>query len=178
MYTPAEDSFLLLKNINKYIKPGTKFLEIGAGSGIISEKAKQLGAEVLATDIDSEVVGQLKRKNINIIKSNLFNNINNKDKFDLIVFNPPYLPEHKHDKKKDTTGGKRGDETIIKFLKQAKNYLNKDGKILLITSSLTPMKKIDKILDKDYKSRIIDKKKLFFEQLFLYELSLKTHKSL
>jgi len=174
MYSPKEDSFLLLNNLKKYIKPKIKFLEIGAGSGIISKQAKKLGAEVLAVDIDNEAVKKMK-KQIPIIKSDLFRNLKNQ-KYDLIVFNPPYLPEHKYDKKKDTSGGKKGDETIIRFLKQAKNHLNNNGKILLISSSLTPMEKINKILDKDYKNKTIDKKKLFFEQLYLYEISLKTHK--
>jgi methylase of polypeptide subunit release factors len=37
-----------------------------------------------------------------------------------------------------TTGGKQGDELILKFLKQAQKHLTKKGIILLVLSSLTP----------------------------------------
>lgn len=169
MYNPREDSFLLISCLDKYIHQDTIFLEIGAGSGIISEQAKRLGAKVLAIDVDKDVVQQLKKK-INARVSNLFDNIKKTEKFDIIVFNPPYLPEDKHDKQKDTSGGKRGDETILKFLEQAKLYLNKKGKVLLLLSTHTPRTRINKLL-KNYHSRKIAEEKLFFETLEVLELS-------
>lgn len=168
MYQPEEDSYLLLNILNKYVKKSMKVLEIGAGSGIISEKAKQLGADVLAVDIDSQAIAQLKKKAINAKQSDLFSNI--KGRFDLIIFNPPYLPEHKYDKQKDTTGGKKGDETIINFLLEAKNYLNKNGKILLLLSSLTPRERINKIIRKIWQKKKIKEDKLFFEKLEIWEI--------
>jgi len=95
-----------------------------------------------------------------------------KGKFDVIIFNPPYLPmdeKEPKDSRTATTGGKKGNELIIKFLKQAKNHLANGGKIFLITSSLSP--EIN-FIEFGYKAEIINEKKLFFEQISSWELSL------
>ena len=82
-------------------------------------------------------------------------------KFDLILFNPPYLPE---DKREDTassiatTGGKKGDEIILRFISKAKSHLNNNGIILLLLSSLTPKDKILSSLKKyRFKKEILEK---------------------
>ena len=171
MYEPREDSYFLLENLKDYIKPGIKVLEIGAGSGIISQEAEKLGANVLAGDIDEKAI-QLLKKKLNARQSDLFSNINKNEKFNLIIFNPPYLPEDKYDKEKDTTGGKKGYELALSFLKQAKNHLEKDGKILLILSALSNIREFIKKADKlNTKIKTIAEKALFFEKLFLFEIS-------
>ena len=88
--------------------------------------------------------------------------------FDVIVFNPPYLPEDSReptDSQLATTGGFQGSEIINEFLKEAENYLEKNGKIFLLTSSLTK-----KINYQNYHKKLFGKEKLFFEQLFVWEL--------
>jgi len=179
MYNPEEDSILLSDSIKKYIeKKGKSFkiLDMGTGSGIQAETCKSLGFNnILAADIDTESLKYVKNKvKVKTIKSNLFSKI--KGKFDLILFNPPYLPEHEHDKQKDTSGGKKGDETIIKFLNQAKSHLKKDGNILLLVSSLTPRKEINKIIKKYYKKKKLSEKKLFFENLEVWKIQRKPTK--
>lgn len=175
IYPPREDSFLLEREVKKYAK-GKSFLDIGTGSGIQAKAAKQAGAKsVLAADINPESLKHLKVQGINVVKSNLFSNI--KRKFDLIAFNPPYLPRDKREDKESaltTTGGKRGDEIIINFLKEAKNHLNNDGIILLVISSLTPRKNISSLLKKhslDYK--ILSSQKFFFEELQVWKIKCK-----
>ncbi|MFH1053229.1 MAG: hypothetical protein V1740_02315, partial [Candidatus Woesearchaeota archaeon] len=73
----------------------------------------------------------MKKSKLNAIRSNLFSNINKTNRFDLIIFNPPYLPEDKRepkDSRLNTTAGKKGYEIVIKFLQKARKYLRKDGK--------------------------------------------------
>ena len=167
MYEPREDSFLLLRHVKDYAKG--QVLDIGTGSGILAKEAAKK-ANVTACDIDNEMIKELKKENINgnitFVHSNLFSNI--KGKFDLIMFNPPYLPSQKI-KHKDIDGGKDGTQIIAKFLKQAKKHLKKDGKILLLCSSLN--KGIEKLfMQYQYKFKKIDQESLFFEKLFVYEL--------
>ena len=147
---------------------------MGSGSGIQAETCLKLGfKKVLCADIDKESLEFLKNQKLKTKKSNLFSNI--KSKFDLIIFNPPYLPEDKFDKQKDTTGGKKGDETILRFLKQAKNHLKKDGKILLVLSSFTPKTKINQAIRQNkYKKIKLAEKNIFFEKLFVYEIFLQS----
>jgi release factor glutamine methyltransferase len=80
------------------------------------------------------------------------------------------LPEHPKEKSLETTGGKKGYETITKFLKQAKSHLKKEGKILLIFSSLSKPRIIKEEAKKYYTAKEKSRKKLFFEELFVWEL--------
>ncbi|MEK6845034.1 MAG: HemK2/MTQ2 family protein methyltransferase [Nanoarchaeota archaeon] len=175
IYLPAEDSYLLSevlgKEIQKILKKNfdLKFLEIGSGSGILLETAKKLGIKqehIYGVDINQEAVSHCQSLGFNCIYSDLFENVNGK--FDIIVFNPPYLPEDSKestDSQLATTGGFTGSEIINEFLKQAENYLEKNGKIFLLTSSLTK-----KINWQNYHKKRIGKEKLFFEELFVWEL--------
>jgi len=174
MYNPEEDSYFLQEQLRKYLKNKNKNLRIldtGSGTGIQAETCLQARFKnVLASDIDNESLMLLKKKNIPALKSNLFSKI--KSKFDLIIFNPPYLPENKYDKLQDTTGGRKGDETILKFLMQAKTHLTSNGKILLLISSLTPKDRISKLIQKlNYKKIKTAEKKLFFETLEVWFIS-------
>ena len=173
IYSPAEDSYLLLKVLGKKVpellkeNPELKVLEMGSGSGIHLEALKKIGVKNLfAADINSDAVEHCKKLGFKCVESNLFENI--KDKFDLIVFNPPYLPRDIKEPKSSqiaTTGGKKGNEVINKFIEQSKNHLNENGKIFLLTSSHTA-----KINYNGYKKKLLDKESLFFEQLFVWEL--------
>jgi len=172
IYQSAEDSYLLSdilkKEIPKLLKknPNLIFLEIGAGSGIHLQTISNLGVKrqnIFSSDINIESVQHCNLLGFNCIQSDIFQNINGN--FDFIAFNPPYLPEDKYDREKDTTGGKNGSEIINRFLKQAKFHLKKNGKIFLVTSSLT--KNID---FNNYKKRFLGKEKLFFEELYVWEL--------
>ncbi len=169
IYEPREDSFLLEKTVKKFAK-GKKVLDLGAGSGIIGFACIKAGAtEVTFADINDEVISLLNKKGLRAIKTNLFSNI--KDKFDLIVFNPPYLPRDKREDKDSalaTTGGKCGDEIICKFIEQAPNHLVKKGKILLLISSLTPLGRFVKAYKKSgFSSKLLTREKLFFEELYV-----------
>jgi release factor glutamine methyltransferase len=169
IYFPEEDSYLLQFVIKKLKEKNLNVLEIGCGSGIQLESLRRIGVKkILGADINPDAIKQCKEKGFNCVESNLFSNI--QGKFDLIIFNPPYLPEDKREDRASkiiTTGGKKGSELINNFLKQAKAHLSKKGKIYLLTSSLTRG-----IKWLDYKKKLIARKKLFFEELFVWELTL------
>ena len=175
IYVPEQDSYLLaivLKNrISELLtkNPELKSVEIGCGSGFQLEKLKKIGVKkqnILGVDINEDSVRICNKLGFKCIKSDLFKNI--KEKFDIIIFNPPYLPEDSREPKDSrlaTTGGKKGSEIINKFLSQAKNYLEKNGKIFLVTSSLTKAIKWN-----GFKKKKIAKQKLFFEEIYVWEL--------
>jgi len=96
----------LLTFIKSYAKGS--ILDLGSGTGILAKEAMKYSRDVLAADINQESVSYCKKQGIKAVKSDLFSNI--KGKFDLIIFNPPYLPSGRFDKGKDTTGGKKGNE--------------------------------------------------------------------
>ena len=147
IYSPEEDSYLLSEILRKEIpklleeKPNLTFLEIGSGSGIQLETVLKLGIKkenIFSVDINPKAVEHCKNQGFNCILSNLFENINKK--FDIIIFNPPYLPKNPREPKDSqlaTTGGKNGSEVINEFLRKSKKYLNEKGKIYLLVSSFT-----------------------------------------
>ncbi len=169
IYKPAEDSYLLSDTLKKYVKnTNLKTLEIGIGSGIQLQTLKEIGIkDIFGVDINKDAVKHCKKLGFNCMPSDLFNFV--EGKYDLIVFNPPYLPENRKEPKSSklaTTGGKLGNEIINKFLEQAKNHLNPQGKIYLLTSSLTK-----EIKWGNYKKKLLAKKKLFFEELYVWEVT-------
>ncbi len=171
-YIPAEDSYLILKQIKHYAQGSV--LDMGTGSGILAREAVKYADKVIAVDVNKELIQELKKlnkdKKITYKHSNLFSNI--KQKFNLIIFNPPYLPKDKREAKESaltTTGGKKGYEIIEKFLNNVKKYLKKDGKVLLLFSSLSKKSRIQQILKKNkLKFKQIARKGLFFEKLYVY----------
>ena len=177
--------------------PNLTFLEIGAGSGIHLQTVKILGVKeenIFSSDIDKKAVSYCNLLGFNCIHSDLFDafkdvrfpseavkeiaqpcqegSLQKKPQvsFDLIIFNPPYLPKDSRepeDSKLATTGGKKGNEIILRFLQQAKNHIKENGKIFLITSSLAEDVDFEKM---GYKAKEIGCEKLFFERLCIWEL--------
>lgn len=178
IYQPEEDSYLLKKiiieKIPELLKVNSKlkFLEIGIGSGIQLKAARKAGIKkenIFGVDLNIDAIKHCQSLGLKCMKSNLFENI--KEKFDIIVFNPPYLPEDKNPEDKEskliTTGGKLGSEITNEFLRQSKEHLKENGKIYLLISSLTKG-----INWQNYKKELVAEKKIFFEKLEVYELTI------
>jgi len=180
IYPSAEDSFLMQNTIIKYLKKFPKLiyiLDLGTGSGIQAKTCRNLDFNnILTADINLEAVNKIKKFGIKSIKSNLFSNLKN-NKFDLIIFNPPYLPEDKRepkDSKIQTTAGKKGYELIIKFLEQSTTHLTKTGSIVLLFSSLSNPKIILNTAKKlNFNYKLLNKMKLFFEELYVFKFQLR-----
>ncbi len=178
IYQPSEDSLLLSRILKEQLpslletNPNLKFLEIGTGSGIHLQTALTLGVKkenIFSSDIDQKSVTHCSILGFNCIQSDLFEKI--KGKYNIIIFNPPYLPKDSKEPKSSrlaTTGGEKGSEIILRFLQQAKDYLLENGKIFLVISSLTPEIDLEKL---GYKSKEIGCEKLFMERLCIWELT-------
>lgn len=176
IYEPAEDSYLLQKAVREYAFG--RVLDMGTGSGIQALTAITYPnvREVVAVDMDQKAVENLQKKvkteklrKLNVIQSNLFENV--AGCFNLIVFNPPYLPQDKGIADSSLYGGKKGWELSEKFFSQVSNYLFPDGKILFLFSSLTNKQKIEEILRQHlFQYQEIERQKLAFEELYVYTI--------
>jgi release factor glutamine methyltransferase len=171
LYHPAEDSFFLAECAKHYC--GNLALEIGSGSGVILNTLSQNFNSVVGTDIDYV---SLKHYKSNLPKNGALICCDAASalavKFDFIVSNPPYLSDH--DKKKDITidGGPTGIEATLHFIHSAVSVLQKRGKILTIISSLSDSSKLDKLIkEMNLKKRIVIVRNLFFETLYIIEIS-------
>jgi release factor glutamine methyltransferase len=177
IYQPAEDSYLMSRILKEQLlsllqeNPELKFLEIGVGSGIHLQTAQSSGIKnenIFSSDINQDSVSHCNVLGFNCVHSDLFENI--KGKFNLIIFNPPYLPkdsDEPEDSAVATTGGIKGNEIITRFLKEAKEHLEYNGKIFLITSSLSEDLYFQ---ESGYEAKEAGCEKMFFERLGVWEL--------
>jgi len=166
VYEPAEDSFLL----QKYVKEHAfgRVLDIGTGSGIQALTAADCKnvREVVAVDINKRAIKELSAKRnrkVRAIESDLFSQVN--DKFNLIIFNPPYLPQDLGINDPALYGGEKGWEVSEKFFSEVSDYLISNGKILFLFSSLTDKDKIEEMIS----GRLLDFQELATEKLPLFE---------
>ncbi len=176
VYKPCDDSFILGEAIAAEVRKGEKVLDMGTGAGIQAMIAASKGGEVTAVDINNKAIeclrynAELNKLEIRIIKSNMFSEINYS--FDLIVFNPPYLPEDEMDPEDELTlawdGGKDGRDVVDRFLEQFESHLNREGRVLLIQSSLNGLDStMKKFKELGFKPEIILQKNFFFEKLYV-----------
>lgn len=183
MYLPSDDSYFFREFLEKKLSPegrskSIKILDMGTGSGILARTCSKFTNKknILCVDIQRDSVVKMASEGFNSIQSNLFSKIPRSYKFDVILFNAPYLPRDlKEDRGSqiETTGGTRGDEISIRFIKQSKNYLAPRGKIYLLVSSLTPLTKLAK-----FNPKIVARKKIWFEELLILEFTFEGDKPL
>lgn len=166
VYKPREDSFLLKEVVEQLDISGKKALDMGTGSGIQALTLVKNGADVEATDINSKALSEAEKRaeeqnfNIKFIESDLFENISGK--YDLVVFNPPYLQGGNEFEDGVTwRGGKKGTETIERFLNHVDDYLNPSGEVLIVLSDLVDN---SPILE-NFEVETVREKKLWFETL-------------
>ena len=90
-------------------------------------------------------------------------------KFDLIIFNPPYLPQELAERDIALEGGEKGYETLARFFAKAPAYLKNEGRIIIVFSSFTKKQRVNDIIHKAGLRYIeLKKQHVFFEDLFVY----------
>ncbi len=177
VYEPQEDSFLLKEFVKRYSKGIA--LDMGTGSGLQAREAShsKKTTKVFAVDIDKKAIAFAKKqadhrrhRKITWIVGDLFSPFKSKKYyhfFDTIIFNPPYLPQDHKVREISLEGGRKGHETIERFLHNANRYLNQNGIILLVFSSLTPNVK-DLLQRNLFIGKELGKTHMFFEDIFVY----------
>ena len=193
VYLPSDDTDLLLEVIEEKItkanKNYKKAIEIGSGNAFLSLAIYGNVKELYSTDINPIVIDYLlnvkERYNLEkmkVVYSNLFDSIEETEKFDLIIFNPPYVPTEELSEDEDldeingydlaVNGGIEGREIIDKFIEQLPNHLLEKGECYLLISSLNnPIEIIENLKHKKLNAEIIGSKKLFFEELFVLKIN-------
>lgn len=156
-----------IKKDEKKLKKKIKILDLFAGSGCVGIALLNNTKNTICVfgDIDKNCLKQIKinlglnkikKGRAKIVQTDIFSNI--RGKFNYIVANPPYVAKErlnevqpeviKNEPKIAWYGGKNGLVKIKKFLKQAKNFLTKNGRIFLEIDS-KQVEDIEKILKKE-----------------------------
>ncbi len=177
MYAPSDDTFLLADCIRQY--KGRRALEIGIGSGLLLDILEKNFAFVAGSDIDLRALQHCKQKKASSADLLLVccdaASAFGIGKFDLIISNPPYLPNDEEENILDPTvhGGPTGIEATVHFINSALPLLAADGKLLIVISSFANSSALDKVvLENNMHKKIVKEKRLFYETLSIIELSL------
>ena len=109
VYSPSEDTFLLLKLLDKQVKncphnlQRKRLLEVGCGSGLVTIYSRRIfsPAIIIATDVNPSAIKttleNIRRNDENIndyqlVQTDICRCFSTSTCFDLAMINPPYLP--------------------------------------------------------------------------------------
>ena len=171
IYEPREDSYLLADAVNHYAEGNV--LDMGTGTGIQGIIAAKKGCNVTFADINPKAITcaehNAKANGVNgqFIITDMFSKIT--DRYNTIIFNPPYL-----DDVTDLTkganisldGGSDGRKYIDILLNNFKKYVKTKYNILLLESSINKYQ-ID--IDK-YNAEVVASKRIFFEEMVVLRI--------
>ncbi|MBY9019815.1 MAG: methyltransferase [Candidatus Lokiarchaeota archaeon] len=208
VYPPSDDTYLIIDylktNINENFFDGLplnsirNILDMGTGTGIIAlflqdikKDLSKFTSKIYASDISKVAIkcATLNERSKNLkertkfIYSDLFRKFPTRlqHSFDIIVFNPPYLPSIGDKgnniirKRSDSNweGGEHGFEVFFEFLKQVKDFLNLNQKyyIYYISSSLTNLCQLnDELKIRGFRNKVLNRIHIFFEDIILNRL--------
>lgn len=168
VYPVREDTLLVKRNLPEELAK-VRFLEIGVGNAEISLTAAERGTEVTAVDINVDAVDYSRERfeeeglEAEVFQSYLFDQVDGT--YDFIVFNPPYLSGPQVGDEEMWRGGETGLEVAEEFLERVSDYLAEGGKAWVVLSSRTHYRDLVESFDLVE----IDREKLWFETVFLFE---------
>ncbi len=198
IYTPSDDSFLLLDVVTGFLDlhpdafKDAPALDMGAGCGLLSYILARHCSSVDAVDINENAVAFISEEarkrepqaEIRAIHSNLFESVPIKA-YRLACFNPPYLPPEGDqeivpdaatlqgrdliDVALYSPGG--GSSLLRRFLIDVKERLEKNAHVFFIKSSLTHFPRFDDFLQ-EHGYAIVEFKHVhkFFEDIEAYHV--------
>lgn len=166
----------LLQHILKKELQNKSFLELGAGSGLISFSVAKKGAIVTATDINETAIEYLRRNslsnaNINIIQSDLFDNIP-VESFDIIAINPPYYKKNPAtDAEYAWFCGENG-EYFNHLFQNLGKYINSQSDVMMVLCEECDMEMITSAANTyNFQLQLLEKKMKMSEMNYIFRIS-------
>ncbi len=177
VYEASDDSFLLVDVVKPFVSSSTTLLDMGAGSGYVGLELAKVGAKVTFADKNPESVKYissfLESEDLpfTVLESDLFSSISSR--FDIVVFNTPYLPDEQDVHDPALHGGPTGIEVAKKFISQVKDHLTDGGVVFLLTSSLADQPSLRRHMhEQGFQVSCVAKRSFFFEELLVYKCTL------
>lgn len=174
VYQPESDTYLLLSAVKNEIRDGERVLEVGTGSGIIALACSER-ARCIATDVNPYACRMARRMGVEVVRTDLYAGL--KGPFDLILFNPPYLPTAENERIDDwleyaLDGGPDGRAAIRKFASGLHRILHPYGRVLLLVSSLTGIQETRELFsEQGFLSCIVGEETTEGERLVVFRIT-------
>jgi len=176
VYKPAEDTFLLADNM--VIRPSEKVLDLGTGCGILAVLSALMEGEVTATDVNPLAERNLRMNSelhsvadrIIFKLGDLFEPVK-REKFDVILFNPPYLPVEEDNIPVGAawSGGSSGRTLLDRFLSDLDRYLLR--RAYMVQSSLSKPEETYRMIEESgLEYVVLDRASFFYEKIEVLEI--------
>lgn len=167
---------LLIEFVSELSLKDEKILELGAGSGLISIYCAKQNAVVTASDISAIAIENIKLNalsnnvSINIIKSDLFDEIPKQD-FDFVIINPPYFPKDPKNESESAWFCGSDFQYFKKLFSQLSNYKTSNSVVLMILSEDCDIGRIKSIAEENnFNFSLVFQKKVLWEENFIYRI--------
>lgn len=186
VYEPSQDTFLFLDALEleiiflQSLKP-TFCVEIGCGSGVLSSAlANILGNVTFATDINFNAcqatvkTSKLNQQCVEVCTMDLLSQFRS-NLFDIILFNPPYVPtidseinEGGFGIHRAWAGGLRGRNVTDRLLNNLRNLLSDSGVLYLLLLKENEVNSVQDLMRKTgFQSTVVLERKIVGEHLYV-----------
>ncbi|MFC6755774.1 HemK2/MTQ2 family protein methyltransferase [Halomicroarcula sp. GCM10025894] len=176
MYQPAADSDLLARAAAERVTSGDRVLDVGTGSGYVAATLAEAGAEAVGVDLSPLACREAAENGVRVVRGDLVAPFR-ADSFDLVSFNPPYLPTPEDAEWDDwmehaLSGGEDGRRLVDPFLESVGRVLAPGGEALLLVSSLTGPDAVRAYARKrGFQSEVLANEKHPYEELVVLRFS-------
>ena len=176
VYQPAEDSDLLARTAVERVRSGDRVLDVGTGSGYVAATLAEAGAEAVGVDLSPLACREAAQNGVPVVRGDLVSPFRD-DSFDLVAFNPPYLPTPEDAEWDDwmehaLSGGEDGRRLVDPFLRSVGRVLAPGGEALLLVSSLTDPDAVSEYARKEgFESEVLATEKHPYEALVVLRFS-------
>lgn len=142
VYAAAEDSALLAGVAAEFVDDSDRVLDVGTGSGYVARRiAETAGARVVGVDVNPHACRRARERGVPVVRGDLVAPFR-ADAFDVVAFNPPYLPTDPDAEWDDwfetaVSGGATGREVVKRFLDDIGRVLAPGGDVFLLVSTYT-----------------------------------------
>jgi release factor glutamine methyltransferase len=163
-YLFSDDSALLREGVSRL--SGKSFLEVGAGNGGVLAAASACFDEVIGIDLSRPSM-PLDPDSTSFVLADAATCFADHT-FDVVALNPPYLPSESIDD--PTVDGGPSLQVAARFLEEGLRAVKRDGKVLLVLNDQADVSQfLDACRTKGFALRKVGSRKLFYEELSLYE---------
>jgi release factor glutamine methyltransferase len=186
IYEPSEDTFQILECLD--VNKDDAVLEVGSGAGLIALECARRGCDVVCSDVNpyAVIMSEINYKNnksvlsgsVDIRYGDLLSVLDSDECFDVVVFNPPYLPTKLDERVGGSgwfdiavDGGFSGLFHTFRFLKDIKDFVKPGGFVYFVYSSYSDEIKLKSFLEeKKFEGRVVSSISFDDEKLDVYKI--------
>jgi len=159
------------------VRPGDDVLDVGTGSGVLAVVAAADARSVVAIDVNPDAV-RCARDNardngvdVDVREGDLFGPLRPDERFDVILFNPPYMEGEAPD-----LFGRAlhdpGKSIATRFFAGARRHLRDGGQLRMLYSSIADRGRLLEIAaEHGWDHRVVARERTLFETYYVYRMT-------